>query len=43
MVMGAWWLNEPVTQGALVALVGVALGIVLVNKKPTAKPTPTSE
>jgi drug/metabolite transporter (DMT)-like permease len=43
MVMGAWWLNEPVTQGALVALVGVALGIVLVNKKPTVQPTPPSE
>ena len=43
MVMGAWWLNEPVTQGALVALVGVALGIVLVNKKPTVQPTLSSE
>jgi drug/metabolite transporter (DMT)-like permease len=36
MVMGAWWLNEAVTHGALIALLGVALGIVLVNKKPKA-------
>ena len=43
MVMGAWWLREPVTQSALVALVGVAFGIVLVNKKPAPKPTPVDE
>ena len=36
MVMGAAWLNEAVTPAALVALVGVAIGIVLVNKKPAA-------
>lgn len=38
MVIAAVWLNEAVTQGALVALVGVVLGIVLVNKKPTTAP-----
>ncbi len=43
MVMGAWWLNEPVSQGALVALVGVALGIVLVNKKPAPTPVPADK
>lgn len=43
MVMGAWWLNEPVTQGALVALVGVALGIVLVNNKPSPTSAPADE
>lgn len=42
MLMGAWWLNEAITPAALVALLGVALGIVLVNKKPAPmadKPT----
>lgn len=34
LLMGAWWLNEAITPAALVALLGVALGIVLVNKKP---------
>lgn len=43
MVMGAWWLREPVTQSALVALAGVALGIVLVNKKPAPQPAPAEE
>lgn len=43
MVMGAWWLNERVTQGALVALVGVALGIVLVNNKPSPTSAPADE
>ncbi len=42
MVMGAWWLNEAITQGALVALVGVALGIVLVNKKASLPPAPSN-
>jgi drug/metabolite transporter (DMT)-like permease len=34
LLFGALWLREPVTPGLLTALAGVALGIVLVNRKP---------
>lgn len=33
LVFGTWWLNEPVSLQTLAALVAVAAGIVLVNKK----------
>ena len=36
LLFGAFWLNEPITAGLLAALIGVAAGIVLVNKKPSA-------
>lgn len=34
LLFGAWWLGEPVTPGLLLALAGVACGIVLVNRRP---------
>ncbi len=34
LLFGVWWLKEPVTPSLLAALVLVALGIVLVNRKP---------
>jgi len=34
LLFGSLWLHEPVTPGLLAALAGVALGIVLVNRKP---------
>lgn len=34
LIIGALWLHEPVTPGLLAALASVALGIVLVNRKP---------
>ena len=34
LLFGAWWLGEAITPGLVAALVGVAAGIVLVNKKP---------
>lgn len=34
LLIGAWWLGEPVTAGLVVALVLVAGGIVLVNRRP---------
>ena len=34
LLFGSLWLREPVTPGLLAALAGVALGIVLVNRKP---------
>jgi drug/metabolite transporter (DMT)-like permease len=37
LLFGSLWLHEPVTPGLLAGLVGVALGIVLVNRK--APPT----
>ena len=36
LLFGAWWLGEPVTPGLVAALVLVAAGIVLVNKRPAA-------
>ena len=36
MGFGAWWLGEALTPSVLVALAGVAAGIVLVNRKPAA-------
>ena len=36
LLFGAWWLGEPVTAGLVGALVLVAAGIVLVNRKPGA-------
>ena len=36
LLFGAWWLGEPITTGLIVALVLVAGGIVLVNRKPAA-------
>lgn len=36
LLIGALWLGEPVTPGLVVALVLVAAGIVLVNRKPAA-------
>jgi drug/metabolite transporter (DMT)-like permease len=36
LLFGAWWLGEPITAGLMVALVLVAGGIVLVNRKPAA-------
>jgi len=37
LLFGAWWLGEPVTAGLVTALVLVAAGIVLVNRR-TAPP-----
>ena len=34
LLFGAWWLDEPVTPALVTALVLVAAGIVLVNRKP---------
>jgi drug/metabolite transporter (DMT)-like permease len=34
LLFGAWWLGETITPGLVAALVGVAAGIVLVNRKP---------
>ena len=34
LLFGALWLGEPVTPGLLLALAGVAVGIVLVNRRP---------
>lgn len=34
LLFGAWWLGEPITPGLLLALGGVAGGIVLVNRRP---------
>jgi drug/metabolite transporter (DMT)-like permease len=36
LITGAVWLGEPITAGLLVALCGVAVGIVLVNRRPKA-------
>lgn len=36
LLFGAWWLAEPVTPGLVAALVLVAAGIVLVNRRPSA-------
>ncbi len=36
LLFGVWWLNEAATPSLLAALVLVALGIVLVNRKPAA-------
>lgn len=36
LMTGAWWLGEPVTPGLVGALVLVAAGIVLVNRRPLA-------
>ena len=36
LLLGAWWLGEPVTPGLVVALALVAAGIVLVNRRPVA-------
>jgi len=36
LLFGAWWLGEPVTAGLVAALVLVAAGIVLVNRRPAA-------
>ena len=35
LLFGAWWLGETITLGLVAALVGVAAGIVLVNRKPS--------
>jgi len=35
LLFGAWWLGETITPGLVAALVGVAAGIVLVNRKPS--------
>jgi len=35
LLFGAWWLGETITSGLVSALVGVATGIVLVNRKPS--------
>jgi drug/metabolite transporter (DMT)-like permease len=37
LLFGALWLNEPVTINLIAALSMVAVGIVLVNRKPAAK------
>jgi len=34
LLFGTWWLGEPITPGLVAALMGVAVGIVLVNRKP---------
>lgn len=39
LVFGAWWLGEAVTPDLVMALVGVSVGIVLVNRKPSAAKT----
>ena len=36
LLFGTWWLGEALTPGLLLALLGVALGIVLVNRRRTA-------
>ena len=36
MGFGAWWLGEALTPSVLIASAGVAVGIVLVNRKPAA-------
>ncbi|RYF44235.1 MAG: DMT family transporter [Comamonadaceae bacterium] len=36
LLFGVWWLNEAITPSLVAALVLVALGIVLVNRKPAA-------
>ena len=36
LIFGTLWLGEPLTPSLLVALAGVAVGIVLVNRKPSA-------
>ena len=36
LLFGAWWLGEPITAGLVAALVLVAAGIVLVNRRPAA-------
>lgn len=36
LLIGAWWLHEPVTPGLVLALALVAAGIVLVNRRPRA-------
>lgn len=36
LLFGSLWLHEPVTPGLLAGLAGVALGIVLVNRKPAS-------
>ena len=36
MAMGAAWLGEPITGGLVLALTLVAIGIVLVSRKPAA-------
>lgn len=36
LLFGAWWLGEPITAGLVAALVLVAAGIVVVNRKPPA-------
>ena len=36
LLFGAGWLGEPITAGLVAALGLVAVGIVLVNRKPTA-------
>ncbi|MEI7538713.1 MAG: EamA family transporter, partial [Comamonadaceae bacterium] len=36
LLFGALWLHEPVTLSLILALVMVAAGIVLVNRKPAA-------
>jgi drug/metabolite transporter (DMT)-like permease len=35
LLFGAWWLGENITLGLVAALVSVAAGIVLVNRKPS--------
>lgn len=37
LLFGAWWLGEPITPGLVAALVLVAAGIVLVNRKPASR------
>ena len=39
LLLGALWLGEAITPGLLAALATVALGIVLVNRKPWGPPT----
>jgi drug/metabolite transporter (DMT)-like permease len=34
LLFGTWWLGEPITPSLVTALIGVAVGIVLVNRKP---------
>ena len=34
LLFGAWWLGETITLGLVAALMGVAVGIVFVNRKP---------
>ncbi|MBY0411750.1 MAG: DMT family transporter, partial [Burkholderiaceae bacterium] len=37
LMIGAWWLGEHVTPGLVGALVLVAAGIVLVNRRPAVR------